>query len=163
MHKLVQVTWTSSYGNNVHAAFYYGGLYSSKKQTKQNSIKMSDIGGNAPLLWPTSFLLVCFFLSAAHVGSGHDWVQEEPASLPPGQASHQLHGCQTVSVAGRSTRSSRGAQGRATLLCPPPQEDSHLTEPALVCACVCVCLHVWQAVATIRDALRQMSVFESQS
>ena len=90
-------------------------------------------------------------VSAAHVGAGHDGVQEEPASLPPGQASHQLHGCQTVSEAGRTTRSSStggrwGGRPWGTLPCFPPtpssscQEDSHLTEPALACVCVCVCL-----------------------
>ena len=42
---------------------------------------------------------LCFCVPAAHTGAGHDGVQEEPPSLPAGQASHQLHGCQTVSTA----------------------------------------------------------------
>lgn len=82
---------------------------------------------------------------AAHVGSGHDGVQKEPASLPPGQASHQLHGRQTVSVAGRSTRGSGGGRqgGRPcrgspsnTSLPPARQEDCHPTEPALESVCL---------------------------
>lgn len=49
---------------------------------------------------------------AADTGAGHDRVQAEPASLPSRQASHQLHGCQTVSEAGRMTRRSPGVGGR---------------------------------------------------
>ncbi|XP_036067708.1 insulin-degrading enzyme isoform X2 [Oryzias melastigma] len=36
------------------------------------------------------------FSATAHIGPGHDSVQEKPASISAYQASHQLHGCQTV-------------------------------------------------------------------
>lgn len=51
---------------------------------------------------------------AAHSDSGHDGVQEESASVPPGQTSHQLHGSQTVSKAGRSTQQG-GTEGGPAL------------------------------------------------
>lgn len=87
--------------------------------------------------------LTCyFFISSAHLDSGHDGVQEELASLPPGKASHQLHGCQTVREVGRSTHSGRRQMHRGgALLCFSPAPSSSplgrlSPDRARVCVCV---------------------------
>lgn len=108
---------------------------------------------------------------AAHAGRGHDGVQEEPASLSPGQASYQLHGCQTVRGPraargpwkGGGGRNGEGPPARFPTSTPPlphtapHQEDFNLTDCVRVCV-LCLpgafeCVTARVAGATRRDAL----------